>query len=589
LVIGFLTGWTQEEGFYSIHKEQSEFYRTIGLQPSIDFDSINGFKGYMPKQHNTQTLTKRVFGYFPYWAGSNYLNYQWNLLSDLCYFSYEVDPASGNPITIYDWNTSPAIDSALANDVKVHLCVTLFSGHSAFFNSMAAQQTLISNVITLIQDRGAHGVNMDVEALPSSLGNAFTDFIIDLTDQVHNAIPGCEVSIASPAVNWSGTFNIPVLNQHIDFFMVMGYDYYWNGSSQAGPVSPLYSMAGNYDYNFSKTISYYQSQGVDAGKILMGVPYYARQWPTEGQYAPSNTTGSGTAYTYRYVKLNSSGNYSVENRNLEPNSFSTYYSFNSGGWNQCFLNEVYDLGKKYDLVNRRNLGGIGIWALGYDEGYTDLWDLIADKFTTDAILPDSDTIYDSGGPAFNYYNDEIYQYSITAPVEKTIQLTFEYFDLEPEYDSLWIYDGQDTTALLLGAYSGIDDPGTLISTSNYLTVMFSSDIGITAQGWRAIYQFNPPSATNEKPIANQDEIILAYPNPFTSSTQICFEIENKSSATIHVYDNIGKRIMSFDQGMMDKGLHCVEFIADGLTSGIYFYNLELNGQVSTSKKMMLVK
>ncbi len=192
---------------------------------------------------------------------------------------------------------------------------------------MAAQQTLISNVITLIQDRGAHGVNMDVEALPSSLGNAFTDFIIDLTDQVHNAIPGCEVSIASPAVNWSGTFNLPVLNQHLDFFMVMGYDYYWNGSSQAGPVSPLYSMAGNYDYNFSKTISYYQSQGVDANKILMGVPYYARQWPTEGQYAPSNTTGSGTAFTYRYVKLNSSGNYSVENRNLEPNSFSNLLFF----------------------------------------------------------------------------------------------------------------------------------------------------------------------------------------------------------------------------------------------------------------------
>ena len=113
------------------------------------------------------------------------------------------------------------------------------------------------------------------------LGNAFTDFIIDLSDQVHTAIPGCEVSIASPAVNWSGTFNIPVLNQHLDFFMVMGYDYYWNGSSQAGPVSPLYSMAGNYDYNFSKTISYYQSQGVDANKMLMGVPYYARQWPTE--------------------------------------------------------------------------------------------------------------------------------------------------------------------------------------------------------------------------------------------------------------------------------------------------------------------
>jgi hypothetical protein len=589
MIFGINECCSQEAGFYSIHKEQSEYYRALGLQSTPEFDSINCYKGVGPKQYDSQSLVKRVFGYFPYWAGSNYLNYQWNLLSDLCYFSYEVDPAIGDPVTIHDWNTSPAIDSALANDVKVHLCVTLFSGHSIFFNSPVAQQTLISNVIALIQDRGAHGVNMDVEALPSSLGNAFTNFIIDLTDQVHTAIPGCEVSIASPAVNWSGTFNLPALNQHLDFFMVMGYDYYWNGSTQAGPVSPLYSMAGNYDYNFSKTISYYQSQGVATNKILMGVPYYARQWPTEEQYSPSNTTGSGTAFTYRYVKLNSSGNYSVENRNLEPNSLSIYYSFNSGSWNQCFLNEVYDLGKKYDVVNRRNLGGIGIWALGYDDGYTELWGLIANKFSSEAIAPEADTIYDSGGPAYNYYNDEIYLYTISAPLEKTIQLTFEYFDLEPEYDSLWIYDGQDTTTLLLGAYSGIDDPGTLISTSHYLTLKFSSDVGITGQGWKAIYQFNPPSAINEKPISNEEIITFVYPNPFATSTQICYEIENTASVTINVYDYTGKRIRTFDQGTMDKGLHCIQFQADQLPSSIYFYSLEINGIKTDTKKMTLMR
>jgi hypothetical protein len=580
---------TQEANNNSIHKEQSDYYQATGLQSTPYFDSINGFEILKRQKINSQSLVKRVFGYFPYWAGSNYLNYQWNLLSDLCYFSYEVDPATGDPVTIHDWNTSPAIDSALANGLKVHLCVTLFSGHAAFFNSPTAQQTLIGNVITLIQERGAHGVNMDVEALPSSLSNAFTEFIISLTDQVHTTIPGCEVSIASPAVNWSGTFNLPVLKQHLDFFMVMGYDYYWNGSSQAGPVSPLYTMAGNYDYNFSKTISYYQSQGVDSDKILMGVPYYARQWQTEGQFAPSNATGTGTAYTYRYVKLNASGNYSSENRNFEPNSLSNYYSFNSGGWNQCFLNEVYDLGKKYDIVNRRNLGGIGIWALGYDDGYTELWDLIADKFFSEAVISESDTIYDSGGPTFNYYNDEIYLYTISAPGQKTIQLTFEFLDLEPEYDSLWIFDGQDTSGLLIGGYTGNDDPGSINSSSNYLSLKFSSDAGIISQGWKAIYHFNPPSFIYQEPDSNHGSKTRAFPNPFRTTTKICYEIENASSVTINVYDYTGKRIKSFDQGRMDKGSHCVEFNSEGLTSGIYFYSLEVNGMVSDSKKMTVVK
>jgi hypothetical protein len=321
----------------------------------------------------------------------------------------------------------------------------------------------------------------------------------------------------------------------------------------------------------------------------MGVPYYARQWPTQGQYAPSNTTGSGTAYTWRFIKINSSGNYSPSNRYFEPNSFSNYYSFNSGGWNQCFLNEVYDLGKKYDVVNRRNLGGIGIWALGYDDGFTDLWDLIADKFSDGQTLVDSDTLYDSGGPAFNYYNNESYLYTISAPEQKTIHLDFEYLDLEPGYDSLWIFDGPDTTGLLIGGYSGNDDPGIINSSSNYLSLKFSSDAGITGAGWKAICQVNPPSAIIEKPISNQADILYAYPNPFNSSTQICFEIENTFSVTIHIYDFTGRHIKSMDQGTIDKGSHSVELSSDGLTSGIYFYSLEVNGLKTDAKKMTLMR
>jgi hypothetical protein len=199
LCFTFVDAWSQQQGFYSIHQEQSEQNKLIGHKPALVYDFFNGFaRTIQPNTNADQTLAKRVFGYFPYWAGSNYLNYQWNLLSDLCYFSCEIDPITGIPTNLYDWETSPAIDSALANGVKVHLCVTIFSGHAVFFNSPAAQQTLIGHIITLIQQRGAHGVNMDVEALPSSLGNAFTEFIIALSEQVHTAIPGCEVSMKRP-------------------------------------------------------------------------------------------------------------------------------------------------------------------------------------------------------------------------------------------------------------------------------------------------------------------------------------------------------------------------------------------------------
>ena len=474
--------------FKSIHREESEKYATQ--------KALNENISYLPAGENTgkqnSSLQKRVFGYHPYWSGSKYLNYQWDKLTDLCYFSYEVNPSTGEASDLHDYLSSPAIDSALAHNVKVHLCITLFSGHAAFFNNPDAQQTLIDNCITLLQERGATGINLDFEALPSSLGDEYTDFTANLDAQLEAALPEAELSMATYAVNWSNTYEVTELNNYLDFFMVMTYDYYWNGSSYAGPVGSFYSMTSSFDYNFSRSVSYYESQGVPPAKILTGIPYYGRIWKTQGPIAPSPTIGNATAKTYAYFRNNSSGHFTTDNKKWEENSFAPYYSYQSGSsWYQAFIDDVHSLGKRYDVVNRRGLGGIGIWALGYDNGYDELWDLIEDKFSTSADTVLQDTIYDSGGPAFDHYNKEDYDYLITLPVEERVLLRFTAFELEENYDSLWIYDGNSTEAPLLAALSGNSFPYELQASGNTLLLHFHSDNATTELGWEA--QFLPLS------------------------------------------------------------------------------------------------
>jgi len=51
-------------------------------------------------------------------------------------------------------------------------------------------------------------------------------------------------------------------------------------------------------------------------------------------------------------------------------------------WNQIWYDDSISLGLKYDFAINKNLKGIGIWALGYDDGRTELWNLIEKKFTT---------------------------------------------------------------------------------------------------------------------------------------------------------------------------------------------------------------
>lgn len=469
----------------SIMQEESMYYKNLGIDAD-EYYTINQPRNMAHLRSGNCTLNRMVFGWHPYWMNGAEDNYQWNLLSDLCYFSYEVDPNTGNATSTHSFATNDAVDTALAHGVRVHLCVTLFSSHATFFGNTTARNTLISNLKTMIQNRGAHGVNIDFEGVPSSQKTNLTNFMIALCDTMHAANPNYKVSICTYAVDWNDVFDEAALAPHLDFITIMGYDYYWSGSSQAGPNDPLYGFSSGYDYALSRSVSYYKSQGMPEQKIVLGLPYYGREWETSSGTVPTSTTGNFNASrTYSFVKDNTSGNYT--NGLDNQRSVAHYYTFQvSGNWRQCWISEGYELRKRYDFINQQNLAGIGIWALGYDDGYNDLWDAIEEKLTDCAIHPCVDTIYDGGGPLVDYYNNESYTYTIAPDNATQVTLSFQSFATEAGHDTLWIYDGPDANAPLIGAYDGSSSPGFITSSGNALTLRFRSDGGTRAAGWMAV-------------------------------------------------------------------------------------------------------
>ncbi|MEI6764588.1 MAG: glycosyl hydrolase family 18 protein [Bacteroidota bacterium] len=472
-----------------IHKEQLEYYRQFGEQNNAFYDSLNAF---IPGSSNTQksncSLNKIVYGYHPYWSGSAYQNYRWDLLTDLCFFSYDVDSLTGNAITTNGWSTAAVVDTAQAHGVRVHLCATLMDGHAYFLTHSIAKQNLITKLIAAVQQRNAAGVNIDFEAVPSSQKTNLTNFLIDLCNQMHAAVPGSKVSIAAPAVNWNSTFDIAALNPYLDFIIIMGYDYYWSGSTQAGPVDGLYSMTGGTYDNLSRSITNYLYSGASPSKLILALPYYGREWHTTGSTVPSNTiAGTSSARTYKFLRDNSSGNYSNANKHWEGNSFTPYYLWTDGIWHQCFGLDSKSLSRRLDMVNMRGIAGMGMWALGYDDGYSDLWNAIESKLTNCGVIPCTDTIYDLGGPAWSYFNDEQFTYTIAPTGASSLSLDFDTLNLESGYDSLWIFDGPTIASPLIGGYSGTVNPGTIASSGNSLTLKFYSDHATVKPGWKAIW------------------------------------------------------------------------------------------------------
>jgi hypothetical protein len=457
------------------------------------------------------------------------------MLSDLCYFSYDVDPESGLPLTTNGWETSPVIDSAKAHGVRVHLCITLFSGHYAFFASATAQQTLIDQVIIKMQLRGAIGVNLDVEALPSSAINAYNAFLVNLATQVHQAIPGSIVSIAAPAVDWNNELLFPLLVNAVDYYIVMAYDYYWNGSSQAGPIAPLYPMTSSFNYSVKQSIVWYLTK-IPASKLVVGMPYYGRDWPVEGQYAPSNTSGSANTMRYKTIRNNAT-TYSPDNLHLEPNSLSPYFSYFTDKWHQCFSGDETSLGLVYDQINSHNLAGAGIWALGYDDGYAELWNLLSDKMSSCRKYACTDTLYDSGGPAFKYHNSEHYIQTFSVNEGETMRLEFLTLEIEAGHDSIRIFDGEDTLAPLIASLSGNVLPNELITSGNKITFEFNSDNQQSGAGWKAVIKC--PTASVKENSTNQN-LAEIYPNPAHTGESIYFKSLKGSISHLSVVDFNGR-------------------------------------------------
>lgn len=79
-----------------------------------------------------------------------------------------------------------------------------------------------------------------------------------------------------------------------------------------------------------------------------------------------------------------------------------------------------------------------------------------------------------------------------------------------------------------------------------------------------------------------------YPNPFNPSTTITYSIPNQEFVTIRVFDTLGKEIVELVNEEREAGLYSLEFNADNLPSGIYFYSISA-GKYSATKKLLLMK
>ncbi len=79
-----------------------------------------------------------------------------------------------------------------------------------------------------------------------------------------------------------------------------------------------------------------------------------------------------------------------------------------------------------------------------------------------------------------------------------------------------------------------------------------------------------------------------YPNPFNPSTAIKFSIPEQTFVTLKVFNSIGQEVATLLNREVAAGNHQVDFNANTLSSGIYFYQIS-SANFTATKKMILIK
>ncbi|MFX0207061.1 MAG: T9SS type A sorting domain-containing protein [Candidatus Hodarchaeota archaeon] len=88
---------------------------------------------------------------------------------------------------------------------------------------------------------------------------------------------------------------------------------------------------------------------------------------------------------------------------------------------------------------------------------------------------------------------------------------------------------------------------------------------------------------------NRYELYANYPNPFNPSTKILYSILNSSLVTLKIYDIQGREIQTLVNEFQQANSYSVDFNASKLSSGIYFYSLQVGDDFLDTKKMLLMK
>jgi PKD repeat protein/N-acetyl-anhydromuramyl-L-alanine amidase AmpD len=191
----------------------------------------------------------------------------------------------------------------------------------------------------------------------------------------------------------------------------------------------------------------------------------------------------------------------VVNSGYGINPLRTYYGASSTGVNV--------LGGCTKIKGHQHFPGGTHTDPGINWDWPRFYHLINDNPSISNLTTTSGTLFDTGGGAGSYSEDERNLYLIQPTGVTNVTITFNSFDLETNWDYLLVYDGSTTDAPLIGTFTGNINPGTFTSNGGSMLIEFRSDCATNNPGWEIVWNSSNSSGGSDvtSPVA-----VVSSPN-----------------------------------------------------------------------------
>ena len=235
---------------------------------------------------------------------------------------------------------------------------------SEIMRDYSLRHDLIENIVSLVLEYDLDGINIDFENMHDEDKDLFSRFIIELKPRLNEigAVLSVDVTAPDGSEEWSMCYDRYVIGDVADYIVFMAYDQHGNSSTEPG------TNAG-YDWVMVNIEKFLGQEGVEAEKLILGIPFYTRVWEeVDGKVVKSiidmkkidEVIPEGTTRTW------------------DDNLKQYYVEFVENGiTNKIWIEDEESIKAKLSLIEEYDLAGAAYWAK--DREPDSIWSVISES------------------------------------------------------------------------------------------------------------------------------------------------------------------------------------------------------------------